>query len=98
MSYSDKEVRGLIRNWHELNESKEVSGHGLHILCVLADLQRALEALRFEDMVNYSILNMVSRGETSRDIGYVLAYSHVTIQNRIESSVSWIVRYLNEGV
>lgn len=96
MRYSAKEIAGLIRGYYELREAKGVSGYGLYILCVLADLERALEKMpskEYQTVLVHGLLRV-----PSREAGQVLGVSHMTIQNRLEAGIAWIVAYLNEGV
>lgn len=96
MRYSIKEVRGLINEYYELRESKGVYRHGLHVLIVLADLERALRKMppkEYRAVLVHGLLRV-----PSREAGQALGVSHMTVQNRMEAGISWIVRYLNEGV
>lgn len=98
MSYSTKEVKGLIKNYHTLVEAKGTHNHGLNILLRLADLERAYEALDKNDRFLSTIVALTLRGETTREIGSRINLSHVAIQNRLGSAIDWMVKYLNEGV
>lgn len=98
MSYSTKEIKGLIKNYHELVEAKDTTRYGLDVLIRLADLERAIDALKATDSMLASVAILGTRGETTREMGTRLGLSHVTIQTKLGEAVDWMVRYLNEGV
>lgn len=96
MAYSVKEVRGLIENYAALKEAKDTNGPGLRILVVLADLTGAIAKLPPKEY--QAVLLHGQLRHTVRDAEQVLEVARQTLHDRYESGISWIVRYLNEGV
>lgn len=95
MRYSANEVRGLIEGYAELRERKRTSGAGLHILCLLADLDRAIYHMPPKEY--QAVLLYGQLGHTIRDAEESLGVSKSTLHRRYESGIAWIVQYLNTG-
>lgn len=92
--YSPAEVRHWIEDYEEVKERKGVRpGAPLHILCCLADIERALKTLNRKEYE--AVLLCGLNGISMRTAGNLLGVSAMTMSRRYRSGLENVTTYLN---
>lgn len=91
--YSENEVTALIDQYAELRCVKAVYGPGLRVLCLLADLDKAVSMMppkEYQAVLLHGFLQ-----HTIRDAEKILGISRSTLHDRFEAGILWLTNYMN---
>lgn len=83
----------MVEGYAELKEAKSTSGFGLRLLCQLADLDRALQAMPPKEYAVVLLHGLL--GYTVRNAEEILGMSRPTLLDRYRKGVEFLTAHMN---